>query len=156
MITHVAHVELETSRATAAAALSPGIRIVGVETETSNDWVLSMDAGHPVRIPPPDTIADGVRTLSIGQRNFEVLVANRTIEAIVTVTEAEIEEALSTAWLRLKLALEPTGVLPLAAYLAGKLPKPQKPAGGRGPVALILTGGNFDPAGMARLLASHG
>ena len=148
---------LLSGTALAAKAESEEIQVIGVEPANADDAYRSLQMKELQRLPrAPDTVADGVRTLSIGQRNFEVLVANRTIEAIVTVTEAEIEEALSTAWLRLKLALEPTGALPLAAYLAGKLPKPQKPARGHGPVALILTGGNFDPAGVARLLASHG
>jgi len=148
---------LLSGTALAAKAQNEEIQVIGVEPANADDAYRSLQMKERQRLPrAPDTIADGVRTLSIGQRNFEVLVANRTIEAIVTVTEAEIEEALSTAWLRLKLALEPTGALPLAAYLAGKLPKPQKAARGRGPVALILTGGNFDPAGVARLLASHG
>ncbi len=148
---------LLSGTALAAKAQSEQIQVIGVEPANADDAYRSLQLRVRQRLPQaPDTIADGVRTLSIGERNFEVLVENRTIDAIVTVTETEIEEALLTAWLRLKLALEPTGALPLAAYLAGKLPKLLKPAPGRGPAALILTGGNFDPAAVARLLASYG
>jgi threonine dehydratase len=93
----------------------------------------------------PETIADGVRTLSIGRKNFEVLIANGLMDDIVTVTEREIETALLTAWLRCKIALEPTGALSLAAFLAGKLPPSRR-------VGLVLSGGNADPALVARLL----
>ena len=94
---------------------------------------------------PAETIADGVKTVSLGAKNFEVLVGNGLMDDIVTVTEQEIEQALLTAWLRCKLALEPTGALTLAAFLAGKLP-----AAGR--IGLVLSGGNADAALVARLL----
>ena len=51
----------------AATGLRPQIKVVGVETETSDDWVQSLRAGHPVHIPPPETIADGIRTQQPGQ-----------------------------------------------------------------------------------------
>jgi threonine dehydratase len=70
------------------------------------------------------------------------------VDDIVTVSEEELAEAVTRAWLGLKLALEPTAALPLAAYLNGKLPD-----SGRGPVGLLLSGGNFDPAVVARLLS---
>jgi threonine dehydratase len=71
------------------------------------------------------------------------------VDDIVTVSEEEIQDALVTAWLKLKLALEPTAALPLAAYLSGKVPAPN----GR-PLGLLLSGGNFDPTVVARLLGS--
>ena len=70
------------------------------------------------------------------------------VDDIVTVSEAEIEDAVVRAWLDLKLAIEPSGALPLAAYLSGKLPDP-----GPAPVGLLLSGGNFDPTVVARLLS---
>ena len=78
------------------------------------------------------------------------MVDRRLIDAIVTVSEAEVEEALLRAWTRLKLALEPTAGLPLAAYLNGKLPLPEQPGA---KFALVLSGGNFDPGVVARLLS---
>jgi threonine dehydratase len=83
--------------------------------------------------------------MSIGTRTFEVMFVNRLVDEIVTVTEDEIAGAVRVAWSRLHLALEPTGALPLAAYLSGKLPK--------GRTGLILTGGNANLETVATLLA---
>lgn len=141
---------LLSGTAIAACAISPHTRVFGVEPELADDAYRSFTTGVLTRLDSaPGTMADGVRTMSIGKRNFEVLVEKRLIEGIVTVTEDELQEALLTAWLRLKIALEPTGALPLAAYLAGKLP----PGSAQSPTALILSGGNFDPRSMATLLA---
>jgi threonine dehydratase len=89
-------------------------------------------------------MADGVRTHAIGERNFEVMFTNRLVDEIVTVTEDEIANAVKVAWSRLHLALEPTGTLPLAAYLAGKLPN--------GRTGLVFSGGNADLATVANIL----
>jgi len=70
--------------------------------------------------------------------------ANRLVDAIVTVSEEQIGEAVRIAWTRLRLALEPTGCLPLAAYLAGKLPP--------GRTGLLLSGGNANFGTVAKLL----
>jgi threonine dehydratase len=67
------------------------------------------------------------------------------VDEIVTVTEEEIAEAVRVSWSRLHIALEPTGALPLAAYLSGKLPK--------GRIGLILSGGNANLETVATLLA---
>ena len=133
--------------ALAVKATRPEVVVVGVEPATGADAYRSFQSGRLERLEaPPDTIADGVRTLSIGRRNFEVMVERGLMDAIVTVTEAEIEEAVRTAWLRCKLAVEPTGALPLAAFLAGKLPAARR-------AGLLLSGGNADPALVARLIA---
>jgi threonine dehydratase len=66
----------------------------------------------------------------------------------VTVTEQEIADATVSAWLQLKLALEPTGALPLAAWLTGKVPSRS------GPTLLIFSGGNANPKVIAQLLAN--
>ena len=72
------------------------------------------------------------------------MVANRLVDDVVTVSEDDIAEATRVAWRRLRLALEPTGALPLAAHLAGKLP--------RGRTGLLLSGGNANFGTVARLL----
>jgi threonine dehydratase len=92
----------------------------------------------------PVTLADGVRTTAIGARNFEVMFENGLVDEIVTVTEEEIGAAVRAAWSRLHLALEPTGALPLAAYLAGKLLKAR--------TGLVLSGGNANLQTVATLL----
>jgi len=132
--------------AIAIKATRPDVRVIGVEPAAADDAFRSFQSGTLQRLDaPPDTIADGVKTLSIGRRNFETLIQNRLMDDIVTVTEAEIEQALLTAWLRCKLALEPTGALSLAAFLAGNLPEANR-------IGLLLSGGNADPGLVARLL----
>jgi threonine dehydratase len=134
--------------ALAAKSHNQDVRVVGVEPETANDAQQTYRTGQIQTLSePPQTLADGVRTVSIGRRNFEVMVEKRLVDDVVTVSEEEIARATVHAWTELKLALEPTGALPLAAHLAGKLPT--KPGA---PVALILSGGNADPHLVATLL----
>jgi len=138
---------LISGTALAAKSHDPEIRIIGVEPEVAADAAASLRDGKRQSLErPPATIADGVRTMAIGQRSFEVIVEQRLVAEIVTVSEKEIEAAVVLAWERLKLALEPTGALPLAAYT--KLGHPD------GPAALILSGGNFDRRLIARLLSA--
>jgi len=132
----------------AAKARDAGIRVFGVEPELASDAAASLHSKQRQSLgTPPNTIADGVRTPAIGQRSFEVLVEHALLDDAVTVSEAEIEAAVLIAWERLKLALEPTGALSLAAYLTGKLGPVAEPVG------LILSGGNFDRALVARILS---
>ncbi|HUZ88207.1 MAG TPA: threonine/serine dehydratase [Candidatus Acidoferrales bacterium] len=123
------------------------IRVVGVEPSGADDARISLASGSLHRLSAsPATMADGLRSLSIGERNFQVLVERGLADEIVTVDEGQIAEATELAWTRLKLALEPSGAVPLAAFVAGKLSHLPRP------LALILSGGNFDPAGLAKLL----
>jgi threo-3-hydroxy-L-aspartate ammonia-lyase len=130
--------------AVAATGVRPGIKVVGVETETSNDWVLSLAAGHPVRIEPPDTIADGMRTQQPGAFTFPIV--QRLVECVTTVSDQEVKEAMRFMLLRLKLLVEPTGAVPVALLLSGRLDL----RGQR--VGLILSGGNADPALVAEIV----
>jgi threonine dehydratase len=140
---------LLSGTALAAKAHGRPVRVIGVEPERADDALRSLRTGSIQTLPQaPQTLADGVRTTAIGVRNFEVMVMRRLVDDIVTVTEEELQEAVVRAWLDLKLALEPTAALPLAAYLSGKVPDP-----GAAPVGLLLSGGNFDPAVVARLLS---
>src|SRR5207244_1353047 len=137
---------LLSGTAVAPKSTHPDIEVVGVEPEAADDAARSFQTGRLHTLAgSPQTIADGVRTVAIGQKTFEVMVRKRLIDGIVTVTEEEIQRGLLTAWTRLKLALEPTGALPLAAYLAGKLP----PATA---TALILSGGNANLQLVAQLM----
>jgi threonine dehydratase len=141
---------LLSGTALAAKGHRPDLTVIGVEPELADDAQRSFRAGSIQTLAEaPQTLADGVRTTAIGTRNFEVIVGRRLVDDIVTVSEQQIRDALVTAWLRLKLALEPTAALPLAAYLAGNVP-----ARSGGSVGLILSGGNFDPMLVARLLDS--
>lgn len=133
--------------ALAAKSRNPRIRIIGVEPDRADDASRTLRTGTLQTLDrAPDTLADGVRATAIGQRTFEVMVTQKLIDDIVTVSEREIQDSLLRAWLQLKLAIEPTSALPLAAWLAGKVPDDGRPVG------LILSGGNASQELVARLL----
>jgi threonine dehydratase len=133
--------------ATTVNALSPGTRLFGVEPADGDDWVRSLAAGHPVLIDPPATIADGARTRQPGTLTFRVV--SQMADGVVTVTDDEIREAVRFLALGMKMVVEPTGALAVAAILAGRLPLPP---GSR--VAAVVTGGNVDPDMFAAILTS--
>lgn len=138
---------LLSGTAISAKAHRAAIQVVGVEPEAADDAYRTWKAGSIQTLPAsPSTLADGVRTTAIGARNFEVMFAHGLVDEIVTVTEDEIANAVQVAWTRLHLALEPTGTLPLAAFLSGKLPK--------GRTGLILSGGNANLLTVATLLGT--
>ena len=128
----------------AATSLVPDIKVVGVETETSNDWVLSLEAGQPVRIAPPDTIADGMRTQQPGALTFPIV--QRLAHGVTTVSDEEVKDAMRFLLLRMKLLVEPTGAVPVALLLSGRLDL----RGQR--VGVILSGGNADPGLVAEVI----
>ncbi len=130
----------------AVTALAAGARCFPVEPEAADDTRRSLAAGHRVTIPLPPTMADGLRSTSPGELTFPIL--QRTAEAVLTVSEAEIAAALAFLLFRLKLLVEPSGAVAAAAVLAGKLPPGvQRPA-------VILSGGNIDRETLAALLAA--
>ena len=136
---------LLSGAAIAAKSHASKVKVVGVEPAAADDAYRSWKAHRIVPLErAPSTLADGVRTTAIGELTFEVMFGKGLVDEVVTVTEAEIASAAGLAWTRLHLALEPTGALPLAAYLAGKL--------GRGRIGLILSGGNANLETVARLL----
>jgi threonine dehydratase len=129
----------------AATSLLPSIKVVGVETETSNDWVLSLEAGQPVRIAPPDTIADGMRTQQPGALTFPIV--QRLAHSVTTVSDDEVKTAMRFLLLRMKLLVEPTGAVPVALLLSGRLDLRDQRVG------VILSGGNADPGLLAEVVA---
>jgi threonine dehydratase len=131
--------------AIAAKSHNASVWVVGVEPKTADDAFRSWKAGSIQKLDrSPSTLADGVRTTSIGSRNFEVMFGQGLVDEIVTVTEEEIASAVALAWIRLHIALEPTGALPLAAYASGRLRA--------GRTGLIFTGGNANLETVATLL----
>jgi threo-3-hydroxy-L-aspartate ammonia-lyase len=130
--------------AVTAQALSPGCRIIGVEPEAGNDAQQSLRSGQIVRIEPPRTIADGAQSRNVGQHTFPVM--QRLVEDILTVSDAELVEAMSFFARSMKIMVEPTGCLGAAAALSGKL----EIAGMR--VGIVLTGGNIDLSRFAALV----
>lgn len=121
--------------ALAATSLNPSIRVIGVEPAAGNDGQLSFRSGSIVRISPPDTIADGARTLAIGERNFAII--RERVEDVVTVEDHELLSELRFIMYRTKLVIEPTGALAAAAILLGRL-RPGARA------AAVVSGGNLD------------
>jgi threonine dehydratase len=134
--------------ALAASRLSPGCRVIGVEPEGGDDGVQSFRTGRRVRIDHADTIADGARTPSLGRLTFEVIRAN--VYDLVAVPDLELKRAMRFVWERMKLIVEPTGVLGLAALTSGAI----EARGLR--VGVILSGGNVDPADALRWFAEVG
>jgi threonine dehydratase len=137
--------------ALALSVLSPQTAVIGVEPESAADAAASLHSGALQSLDAdPVTLAEGVKSKSIGDRNFDVIVAAGLVRDIVTVSEIELKEAVRVAWMRLKLAIEPTAALALAAYLNGKVP-----AGtAEHPTVVVVSGGNFDPATIALLLTA--
>jgi threonine dehydratase len=119
-----------------AKSIRPGIRIFGVEPELANDVFQSVAKGERVTIPPPDTIADGLRTPSPGKFTFPII--QQLVESILLVTEDEIRAAMRFLMERVKIVIEPSGAVGVAAVLFGKLPPGIKSAG------VIISGGNVD------------
>ena len=131
--------------ATAATALCPDCRVVGVEPESGDDTKRSLAAGERVVVRIGRTIADGQQVETPGARTFPVVQAR--VSAITTVSDAEIVDAMRFAFERLKLVLEPSGASALAALLRGKVGA----AGLR--TGVILSGGNVDVARFCELTA---
>jgi threonine dehydratase len=122
--------------AIAAKAMKPSIRVFGVEPALANDWALSLAAGRIVEIPPPETIADGLRPTKPGKLTFPIV--QELVEQVVLVSEEEIMAAMKFLLMRMKLLVEPSGAVSAAAVLYGKLPHGIRKAG------VILSGGNVD------------
>jgi threonine dehydratase len=131
--------------ATAAKALRPGIRIVGVEPATGNDTARSLAAGKRVHLGVPRTIADGLQAAEPGELTFEV--NRRLVDEIVTVDDAEMVDAMAFLFDRLKLVTEPSGAVGVAALMAGRIPGER--------VGVVISGGNVGVARFAELLATR-
>ena len=131
--------------ATAAAALAPELRVIGVEPEAGDDTRRSLAAGERVRIPIPRTIADGQQLPIPGELTFEVV--RRLVGEIAVASDPEIVAAMRVLFERLKTVVEPSGACALAALLAGRV----EARGLR--VGVTLSGGNVDASRFARLLA---
>ncbi len=131
--------------AVAARHLNPAVRVIGVEPEAGNDVQQSLAQGRIVHIDTPRTIADGAQTQHCGTLTFPVI--QQAVAGIVTVSDAQLVQAMRFAAERLKQVIEPTGGLGLAALLSGVVPA----RGQR--VGVLVSGGNVDIARYAALLA---
>ena len=128
--------------ATIAKALYPAIRVFGAEPEGANDTFLSMLAGTRVSVHP-DTIADGLRAPKPGELTFPIV--QQLVERILLVSENEIRAAVKFALLRLKILVEPSGAVPIAAVMFHKLPPEIRTVG------VVISGGNVDFEDLAKM-----
>ncbi len=126
--------------ATAARELSPRCRVIGVEPEKGDDGQRAWRSGQLVKIDTPDTIADGARTNSVGELTLPIMRA--LVSDMVTVPDAALVRTMWTIWERMKIVVEPTGVLGAAALLEGGREGKVDARGKR--VGVILSGGNVD------------
>jgi threo-3-hydroxy-L-aspartate ammonia-lyase len=117
-------------------------RVIGVEPDAGDDWRRSFAAGEIVHIDVPRTIADGLQTTGPGTLTWEV--GSRLVDEIVTVTDAQIVDAMRFLFERLKLVVEPSGAVGIAAVREGLV------SGGR--IGVIVSGGNIGAARFAELV----
>lgn len=128
----------------AARAINASLRCFPVEPDSADDTRQSLLKGERVSIPPPPTIADGLRVQSPGQLTFPIL--QETAEEVLTVSDAEIIETIRFIMFRMKMLVEPSGAAAAAAVLKGKLPAGTKRVG------VVLSGGNIDSELLSKFL----
>jgi threonine dehydratase len=134
---------LLSGSAIAAKGMSPDCRVMGIEPELADDATKSFHTKKLHRVKNPPTIADGTRTPSLGKLTFPLVL--EYVDDMKTVSEKAITEAVQFLFYRMKLVVEPSGALGLAALLSQSVvPK--------GRVGIILSGGNIDAATMITIL----
>ena len=132
---------LLSGSAIAAKHLAPGCRVIGVEPAAGDDATRSFRTGVLHTVHNPDTIADGARTPYLGQHTFPLV--RQYVDDMLTVTDDDLVRTMQFVWTRLKLVVEPTGVLGLAALFNRRYPLAGHPLAGRR-VGAIFSGGNVD------------
>ena len=135
---------LLSGTAVAAKGACAGCRVVGVEPDLANDACLSFHTGTLHTVHNPQTIADGTRTPSLGKLTFPMVCG--FVDDMKSVSEDAIREAVRFLFHRMKLVVEPSGALGIAALLEGKVKA-------EGRVGVILSGGNIDGKMMAGILS---
>jgi threonine dehydratase len=129
---------LLSGSAIATKAALPNCRVIGVEPERADDATRSFHTKTLQTVKNPDTIADGARTPYLGKITFPLVL--NYVDDMVTVSEEAIVRTMFFLWERLKIVVEPTGVLAAAALLEGIVKAPDARVG------VIITGGNVDLA----------
>ena len=124
--------------ALAAAQLSPGCLVIGVEPAAGNDAQQSLRQGRIVRIAVPQTIADGAQTPALGELTFPIM--QRLVTEIVTVSDDQLRAQMRLFATRMKIIVEPTGCLAAAALMNHLVPVRGKRVG------VVVSGGNVDLA----------
>ncbi|WP_152658180.1 threo-3-hydroxy-L-aspartate ammonia-lyase [Oceanobacillus sp. CFH 90083] len=120
--------------AVSAKQLLPNCKVIGVEPELSNDATMSFKSGELQTINTPNSIADGLNTPSLGNITFPLI--NEYVDDLITVSEEDIKAAMYFLWTRVKVVVEPSGAVALAAY--------QKLAVKDKRIGVVLSGGNVD------------
>jgi len=136
---------LTSGCALAAKALSPGCEVWGIEPEAGNDGQRSLQEGRIVHIDVPRTIADGAQTQHLGELTFEII--RRDVTGIATVSDEALRDAMRFVAERMKLLIEPTGALAVAAALTAAVPVRGRRVG------IVISGGNVDLVRFAALVA---
>jgi len=134
---------LLSGSAIAARGINPDCRVIGIEPELADDATRSFRTGNLQTVKNPPTIADGTRTPSLGKVTFPLV--QEFVDDMQTVSESAIIEAVKFLFFRMKLVVEPSGALGVAALLSGAV----KP---KGRIGVILSGGNIDAATMKFVL----
>ena len=119
----------------AAKGYNPNIVVYGAEPLNADDAYRSFHSGQVETNEDPDTIADGLRT-NLCEKTLQIIKKN--VEEIFLVSEQEIIEAMEFVWTRMKIIIEPSSAVPIAAILSGKVPIEGKKVG------IIISGGNFN------------
>ncbi len=127
---------LVSGSALACALLSPQCRVIGVEPEAGDDAARTFRTGVLQTVRDPETIADGARTPSLGRLTMPLVLEH--LHDVVTVPDRALVDAMRFVWQRMKLVVEPTGVLALAALLEKRVDV----RGAR--VGVVFSGGNVD------------
>ncbi len=131
---------LLSGSALSARALAPGCKVIGVEPQAGDDGVQALQAGKIVKIPTPNTIADGAQTQALGRLTFGII--QRHVDALVTVDDDALRRQMQVFMSTMKTVVEPTGCLGAAAAIAR--------AGPGARVGVIVSGGNVDAAAFCR------
>lgn len=138
---------LLSGSAIVAKNLLPNCHVIGVEPSQADDATRSFQTKTLQTIHNPNTIADGARTPSLGQLTFPLIL--HYVDDLITVSEEAILRTMFFLWERLKIVVEPTGVLAAAALLEGVINLPN-----HAKVGVIITGGNVDLKNLAQLFAN--
>ncbi|MDQ7051306.1 MAG: pyridoxal-phosphate dependent enzyme [Enterobacterales bacterium] len=134
---------LLSGTAVATKNTNPNCQVIGVEPKNADDATRSFYSGVLHSNPNPDTIADGTRTTCLGEITFPLI--QQHVDQMITVSEEQIKQAVRFFFYRMKIVVEPSGALGLAAILSGALKI-------NGKVGVIVSGGNIDASLMADIL----
>ena len=138
---------LLSGSALAARKLSPGCKVIGVEPAAGDDGGRSFREKRLVKIPVPETIADGAKTQSLGAVTLPLILQN--VDDMLAVSDDELLRAMFFLWEKLRTVVEPTGALAACALFEEKVSAPGKRVG------VLLSGGNVDLRWAAGILGSR-